>query len=214
DLAHRNHIIHRDIKPGNILVRQDGEPKLLDFGIAKLLSSDNDDVTSAVERRLTPTYAAPEQAAGESATVATDVYSLGAMLYELLADKPPPHPSSAGKCSPANVSRLMYSLERLPSQSFTDATTKHELEGQLDRIVQRAMEKEPVKRYSSVAELAADIEQHVNGKAASRTSGTQGDPRTTAKARRRRYTTAPIVGTILLAGALLDRKSVVRESVA
>ena len=203
DLAHRNHIIHRDIKPGNILVRQDGEPKLLDFGIAKLLSGrDDGDITVAIERRFTPTYAAPEQAAGQSATVATDVYSLGVMLYELLADKPPQHPSSAGKCSPANVSRLMYSLERLPSQSFTDATTKHELEGQLDRIVQRAMEKEPVKRYPSVAELAADIEQHVNGKAASRTSGTQGDPRTTAKARRRRYTTAPIVGTILLAGAL------------
>src|SRR5207302_4870035 len=73
ELAHRNHIIHRDIKPGNVLVKHDGEPKLLDFGIAKLLSSrDDGHITAAIERRLTPRYAAPEQAAGQSATLATD----------------------------------------------------------------------------------------------------------------------------------------------
>src|SRR6266404_2140003 len=185
DLAHRNYIIHRDIKPGNVLVKHDGEPKLLDFGIAKLLSrGDDDDVTSAVERRLTPTYAAPEQVAGESATVATDIYSLGAMLYELLADKPPPPRSSATKCSP----------ERLPSQGVTDAKTKHELQGQLDRIVGRAMEKEPSKRHPSVAGLAADIEQSLNGKGASTTVARLRASGTTVKTRRRWYIAAPIAG--------------------
>ena len=98
----------------------------------------------------------------------------------------------------------MCSLERLPSQSVTDARTKHELEGQLDRIVARAMKKEPAKRYPSVADLATDIEQYLNGKAASWISGAQlGGPGTKAKVRRRWYIAAPIVGVILLAGALV-----------
>ena len=203
DLAHRNHIIHRDIKPGNILVRQDGEPKLLDFGIAKLLSGcDDDDITVAIERRFTPTYAAPEQADGQSPTVATDIYSLGALLYELLTNQPPPCASSTNNFPLEDTSMPVGSLGRLPSESVTNARTKHELEGRLDRIVQRAMEKEPVKRYPSVAELAADIEQHVNGKAASKTVAQLGHLGRTAKARRRWYTTAPIVGMILLASAL------------
>src|SRR6266496_2368016 len=92
DLAHQNQIIHRDIKPTNVLVKRDGEPKLLDFGIAKLLSVDSDDgnITVAAERRLTPMYAAPEQSVGQPATIATDVYSLGALLYELLTNQSPP----------------------------------------------------------------------------------------------------------------------------
>jgi eukaryotic-like serine/threonine-protein kinase len=203
DLAHRNHIIHRDIKPGNILVKQDGEPKLLDFGIAKLLSGDNEDVTSAVERRLTPTYAAPEQAAGQSATVATDIYSLGALLCELLTNQPPPCASSRNSFPPEDASTPVCSLERLPSQNVTDARTKPELQGQLDRIVARAMEREPAKRYPSVTDLAGDIEQHVNGKAASKTVVQLGAPGTTAKARRRWYIAAPIVGIILFAGVLV-----------
>ena len=92
ELAHRQHIIHRDIKPGNVLANEYCELKLLDFGIAKLLSvcPDNEEVTIAAERRFTPVYAAPEQSAGQAATIASDVYSLGALLYELLTNKPPP----------------------------------------------------------------------------------------------------------------------------
>jgi eukaryotic-like serine/threonine-protein kinase len=205
DLAHRNHIIHRDIKPGNILVKQNGEPKLLDFGIAKLLGGrDEGDITVAVERRLTPIYAAPEQAAGQSATVATDIYSLGALLYELLTNQQPPCACSTNNFPLKDASTMVRSLEGLPSQSVTDARMKHELEGQLDRIVERAMKKEPVNRYPSVADLATDIEQYLNGSVASRTSGAQlGGPGTTAKTRRRWYIAAPIVSIILLAGALV-----------
>src|SRR5437762_4030386 len=196
DLAHRNHVIHRDIKPGNILVNHDGEPKLLDFGIAKLLSGrDNDHITIAVERRLTPTYAAPEQVAGQSATVATDIYSLGALLYELLTNQPPPCASSPNNFPPEDNS--------ITVRCVTDARRKRELEGQLARIVRRAMEKEPVKRYPSVADLAADIEQYVNGKAASTTVARLGVPDTKVKARRHWYISAPIVGIVLLAAALV-----------
>ncbi len=204
DLAHRNHIIHRDIKPTNILVKEDGEPKLLDFGIAKLFGAGEDgDVTVAVERRLTPMYAAPEQTAGRSATVATDVYSLGALLHELLTNQPPSCSSSKTNSSPEDPSTPMRALERVPSQNVTAAKTKHELQGQLDRIVKRAMEREPLKRYPSVADLAADIERYLNGKAAPRTSRRRlGANGTETKAHRRRYVTALTVCVILAAGAL------------
>src|SRR4029077_918830 len=137
NLAHQNQIIHRDIKPTNVLVKGDGEPKLLDFGIAKLLSVDSDDgdITVAVERRLTPMYAAPEQSAGHPATVATDVYSLGALLYELLTTQSPPS-SSNGNLSQDDVSRHLIEPQ-LPSRAVTDPQTKHLLQGQLDRVVAR-----------------------------------------------------------------------------
>jgi serine/threonine protein kinase/tetratricopeptide (TPR) repeat protein len=194
DLAHRNHIIHRDIKPANVLVKQDGEPKLLDFGIAKLFDDREDgDVTVAVERRLTPMYAAPEQTAGQSATVATDVYSLGALLHELLTNQRPSCPSWKTNSSPG----------RLPSQNVTVAKAEPELQGQLDRIVKRAMEKEPLKRYPSVADLAADIERYLNGKAAPRTSRSRLSAiGTETKAHPRWYVTAVTVCVILAVGAL------------
>ena len=144
DLAHRNQIIHRDIKPRNVLVKHGSEPKLLDFGIAKLLGSgtDDGDITVAAESRLTPVYAAPEQVTGGSATVATDVYSLGGLLYELLTDRPPSR-----------------------RQAATDVRTKHEMHGELDRIVERAMQKDPEWRYPSAAHLGSDIEKYLSGTA-------------------------------------------------
>jgi len=163
DLAHQNHIIHRDIKPTNVLVKHDGEPKLLDFGIAKLLSVDSDDgnITVATERRLTPMYAAPEQSVGQPATIATDVYSLGALLYELLTNKPPSS-SSDGNPSRDDVSRHLMESQ-LPSHAVTDPKTKHQLQDQLDGIVARAMRRDPAQRYSSVADLSEDLEQYLSG---------------------------------------------------
>jgi serine/threonine-protein kinase len=89
--AHRNLVVHRDLKPGNILVTPEGEPKLLDFGIAKLLSAEADfaEITVQDQQRFTPAYASPEQVRGEPVTTSSDVYALGAVLYELLAGRPP-----------------------------------------------------------------------------------------------------------------------------
>src|SRR5262245_2586479 len=153
DLAHRQHIIHRDIKPGNVLANEDCELKLLDFGIAKLLTvhPDNEEVTVASERRFTPIYAVPEQSAGRAATIAGDVYSLGALLYELLTNKPPP-------CS-SNINSLDNDLskhltEPLPSDVIPDLQTNRQLRDQLHQIVAKATRRDPAQRYSSAAELS------------------------------------------------------------
>ena len=159
DLAHRHQIIHRDIKPGNVLVKEDGEPKLLDFGIAKLLSGDSDDciTTVAGDRRLTPMYAAPEQNEGQSATIATDVYSLGALLYELLTDHPPCI-NSNDNLSQRDLTRHITEPELLDGGADA-SNTKGQLPGQLDRVVARATERDPAQRYSSVAALSTDVER-------------------------------------------------------
>jgi eukaryotic-like serine/threonine-protein kinase len=164
ELAHRHQIIDRDIKPSNVLVNEDCEPKLLDFGIAKLLSVDPDDeeATVAAERRLTPRYAAPEQSAGRAATIASDVYSLGALLYELLTGKPPPNGSNRNSSQHALSKHLIE--PPLLGDVVTDLKTKHQLRGRLDQIVAKAMRHDPAQRYSSTAELSEDIERYLKGK--------------------------------------------------
>jgi eukaryotic-like serine/threonine-protein kinase len=164
-LAHRNQIIHRDIKPTNVLVKRDGEPKLLDFGIAKSLeiNTKDDDITVAAERRLTPLYASPEQKAGQSTTIASDVYSLGALLYELLTGQAPRRNSDSTPSQEIEFEHLIAPL--LPSQVVTDPKTKQQLQGQLDQIVATAMRRDPAQRYSSAAGLAEDIERYLNGAA-------------------------------------------------
>ena len=155
ELAHRHQVIHRDIKPHNVLVNADREPKLLDFGIAKLLSIDSDEgiTTVAAERRLTPLYAAPEQRAGQPATIATDVYSLGALLYELLTNKPPVADSDSKVSKDVASGRV--------SKVAASSGTEHQLRGDLDAIVLFAMRKEPEMRYATVADLADDIRRHL-----------------------------------------------------
>ena len=207
DFAHRDHIIHRDIKPANVLVKRDGEPKLLDFGIAKLLSVDSNDgdVTVAAERRFTPVYAAPEQSMGQPATIATDVYSLGALLYELLTGKPPPS-SSNGNSSQDNLTKHLTESP-LPSHVVTDPETKRQLCGQLDKIVAKTMRRDPAQRYSSAAQLSADIERYLNGEAPhsqhSSDSEIRRSPVDVRSSRYQWYIAAVSVGAIVLAMALL-----------
>jgi serine/threonine protein kinase/TolB-like protein/Flp pilus assembly protein TadD len=217
DLAHQNQIIHRDIKPTNVLVKRDGEPKLLDFGIAKLLSVDSDDITVAVERRLTRMYAAPEQSTGQPATIATDVYSLGALLYELLTNQSPCR-SSNGNLSHDDVSGHLAEPQ-LPSHAVTDPQTKRQLQGQLDQIVARAMRRDPAQRYSSVAKLSEDLERYFNGAplrsahfsaALSAPNIGRGNLNAGASSRHRWHIAVALLGAILLAAAVISRGPTVR----
>lgn len=171
--AHANLIIHRDIKPSNILVNADGEPKLLDFGIAKLLNPDefeeNVAKTRVAMRLMTPEYASPEQMRGEGVSIATDVYALGALLYELLCGETP---FQLGDASPAEVVRVVCDVEpRLPSFAVTVSDAREDvtsvrskrLRGDLDNIVLLAMRKEPSSRYRTVGELSDDVARYLGG---------------------------------------------------
>ncbi len=184
--AHQRLIIHRDIKPSNILVTSDGTPKLLDFGIAKLLGSDlqsqqNDTLTAF--RVLTPGYASPEQIRGESMTTASDVYSLGVVLYELLTGQSPyratvrnPQDLTSAICEgepdkpSGSVSRgalrsdsvALISIEQIAiARGSSPSKLQKQLSGDLDNILLMALRKEPWRRYASVEQFAADIRRHL-----------------------------------------------------
>jgi len=146
--AHRNLIVHRDIKPSNILISSDGEPKLLDFGIAKILDAATDQ-TRTQERRLTPDYASPEQVRGASQTTATDVYSLGGVLYRLLTGR---SPHAFPTTTPEAIDAAICSTDPAPASRLNPA-----LPADLDFIVLKALRKEPEERYTSVEALAGDI---------------------------------------------------------
>ena len=165
EAAHRNSIIHRDLKPSNILVNQDGEPKLLDFGIAKVIGADPGplELTATEEQRLTPIAASPEQALGSPITKSSDIYALGSLLYEMLTGS---RPYRFLTRTPSRAELAVIICEEKPASPSLvakDKQTRRLLRGDLDAITLCALEKEPARRYASVADFASDIQHHLAG---------------------------------------------------
>jgi serine/threonine-protein kinase len=176
--AHQNLVVHRDLKPGNILVTAEGTPKLLDFGIATVLDPTGArQATSAAERRLTPEYASPEQLAGAGATTTFDVYSLGVILCELLCGRGPyrfathtlPDIERAVATGPGVPSELVRQgaprgelVEAARARRSTPEHLARALRGDLDTIVLAALRHEPARRYPSVERLATDVRAHLD----------------------------------------------------
>jgi eukaryotic-like serine/threonine-protein kinase len=199
--AHQRLVVHRDIKPGNILVTADGVPKLLDFGIAAILSPESDapaaDPTVTAQRMMTPQFASPEQLRGEAITTATDVYSLGVVLYNLLTGRlpyrldtsspydlahaicevEPEKPSTAvghsEQMAESNAETRRVTAEQVSScRNTSPEKLRRALSGDLDQILLKALRKEPQRRYASAQDFAEDLRSYTLGLPVSARRGT------------------------------------------
>ena len=164
--AHRMLIVHRDIKPTNVLVNEDGQPKLIDFGIASALSNSSEprESTADVRRLFTPHYAAPEQVKGEPVTVGTDVFGLGALAYRLLSGRAP----YAGVTGAVGyLFAVTHQDIEPPSRAAVaagmDLRQARRLRGDLDAILMKALERDPARRYASARDLQVDLERYLGG---------------------------------------------------
>ena len=189
--AHRYLVVHRDIKAGNILVSKDGVPKLLDFGMAKLIDPEFSPAAAAETRpelrAMTLEYASPEQVRGEPITTATDIYSLGMLLFRLLTgrfpfagadtrsrmalqqaicEKEPPRPSSVVLGGDSSIPQPTQKIDPVMEESRDKARRRlrHKLSGDLDVIILKALRKEPERRYVSAEQFSEDIRRYLEGK--------------------------------------------------
>ncbi|MFL6234197.1 MAG: tetratricopeptide repeat protein [Thermoanaerobaculia bacterium] len=231
--AHRHLLVHRDLKPANILVTPEGEPKLLDFGIAKQLApaAESGPRTRTGLRVMTPSYASPEQVRGEAVTTASDVYSLGVLLYELLCGRGP-YPVPAGAplyeteraiCGhePERPSEALLRAGPPPPETLAasrrerPATLRRRLAGDLDTIVLKALRKAPAERYESVSRLSSDLELYLQNLPVSARPDTW---RYRARKLLRRHRAAAVLGAAVLlltvglvASLLVQGRRIARE---
>jgi serine/threonine-protein kinase len=163
--AHARLVVHRDLKPTNILVTAEGEVRLLDFGIAKLLEGQSGEATNLTQlagQALTPAYASPEQVAGSTIGIASDIYSLGIVLYELLTSCSPYRPARESRG--ALEEAILHQEPIQPSEVNQDPFMRRALRGDLDLIVLKALKKKPEERYATVNAFAEDIERYLDGR--------------------------------------------------